>query len=204
MIYVDSNVFIYAVGRPPPLCGPRRRIFSSRLGNEGKSWLHQRRRRKSFCMSIFPRGVSKHLIRPWNRLSEGRTRSFPSKPNARCMPADWRTATRSCPRGTGSTLLYANQEDQGGFRRCGVESTRDSVDFTNRSMVSISRRQVRLSQSNDSNSSRVIRACLSICASVDRLTGLCAGTVSLSTSTRVCLCRRIWLPFWRMMTHPSR
>ena len=39
---------------------------------------------------------------------------------------------------------------------------------------------------------------------VDRLMGRGAGTVSLSVSDGVCFWRRMWLPFLRTTTHPSR
>ena len=55
-----------------------------------------------------------------------------------------------------------------------------------------------------SNSSMLNFACFRICDSVERLSGRCAGTVSLRTSAEVRFCRRTWLPFCLTTTHPFR
>ena len=35
MIFVDTNLFIYAVGRPHPLRGPARAFFAESIGQRG-------------------------------------------------------------------------------------------------------------------------------------------------------------------------
>ena len=50
---------------------------------------------------------------------------------------------------------------------------------------------VRAGYSSSSNSSTERCACLRMCASVERLMGRCAGTISLSVSCAVCFCKRM-------------
>ena len=52
------------------------------------------------------------------------------------------------------------------------------------------------------NSSTLNLACLRICASVDLLTGLCAGTVIFNNSSFVRFCKRMWLPRCRIIVQP--